>query len=155
MSDFINLILTHMPWFWLAVMVVSLVIEALTFSLTSIWAAISALFMIFFCRTQVPMRWQFLIFFLITILLMIFTRPFAVKKLKLGKVTTNVNSMDGQEVLVVKKITRFEKGEARASNGVVWTAMSEGEEIPKNSVCIVVKVEGNTLIVKEKIKVQE
>ena len=82
---------------------------------------------------------------------MVFTRPFAVKKLKLGRVATNINSLDGQEVLVVKKITRFDKGEVKSSNGVVWTAMLEsGEEIPKGTVCVVSRVEGNTLIVKEK-----
>lgn len=154
MSDFLNLILSHLPWFWVAVMVVALVFEAITFSLTTVWAAVSALLMIFLCRTDLPFRWQLLIFFVITILLMVFTRPFAVKKLKLGRVTTNVNSMDGQEVLVVKKITRFEKGEVKASNGVTWTAMcadGAGEgEIPKGSVCLVERVEGNTLIVRAK-----
>ena len=85
------------------------------------------------------------------ILLMVFTRPFAVKKLKLGRVTTNVNSLDGQEVLVVKKITKFEKGEVRAANGVVWSAVGEGSEIAKGSVCVVARVEGNTLVVREKV----
>jgi len=154
MLEILNFILSHLPWFWLFVMILSIVFEAVTFSLTTVWAAISALLMVFLCRTGLPFRWQLLIFFVITILLMIFTRPFAVKKLKLGRVTTNVNSMDGQEVLVVKKITRFEKGEVRASNGVTWMAACsesvwEGE-IPKGSVCLVERVEGNTLVVKLK-----
>ena len=93
-------------------MIVCLIFEAVSFTLTTVWAAISALLMIFLSRTGLPLRWQFLIFFLITILLMIFTRPFAVKKLHLGRVPTNVNSLDGQEVLVVKKITKFEKGDS-------------------------------------------
>ncbi|WP_407425590.1 NfeD family protein [Treponema sp.] len=151
MNDFLNFILLHLPWFWLCVMVASLVIEAVTFSLTTVWAAFSALIMIFLSRTPIPLRWQFLIFFLVTIILMIFTRPFAVKKLKLGRVTTNVNSLDGQEVLVLKKITQFEKGEVKSSNGVLWNAMpEENSEIPKGAVCEVVRVEGNTLVVKEK-----
>ena len=111
------------------------------------------LLMIFLSRTELPLRWQFLIFLLVTILLMIFTRPFAVKKLMLGRVTTNVNSLDGQEVLVVRKITQFEKGEVKASNGVLWTAIGEGsEEIAKGAVCVVARVEGNTLVVKSKEK---
>lgn len=133
-------------------MVLCLIFEAVTFTLTTVWAAISALLMIFLSRTGLSLRWQFLIFFLITILLMIFTRPFAVKKLHLGRVMTNVNSLDGQEVLVVKKITKFEKGEVKASNGILWTAIgAESEnEIPKGTVCVVSHVEGNTLVVKEK-----
>ena len=152
MSEFFDLILSHLPWFWVGVMIACLIFEAVTFTLTTVWAAISALLMIFLSRTGLPLRWQFLIFFLITILLMIFTRPFAVKKLHLGRVPTNVNSLDGQEVLVVKKITKFEKGEVKASNGIVWTAIGEGSgaEIPKGTVCVVSRVEGNTLVVKEK-----
>lgn len=149
MFELTNLILSHLPWFWLGVMVACIIIEAVTFSLTTIWAAISSFLLIFLCQTGIPLRWQLLIFFLITIVLLIFTRPFAVKKLKLGRVTTNVNSLDGQEVLVVKKIKKFEKGEVKASNGVVWAATAE-EEIEKGTVCVVVCVEGNTLIVKEK-----
>ena len=150
MFGFWNLILSNLPWFWLSVMILCLVFEAVTFSLTTIWAVLAAFPMIFISRTPVPFRWQFLIFFLVTILLLVFTRPFAVKKLKLGRVSTNVNSLEGQEVLVIKKITKFEKGEVRSSNGVVWAAMCHGEEIPKGSVCEIVGVEGNTLIVKEK-----
>ena len=153
MLEFWNFILSHLPWFWLGILILSLVIEALTFSLTTVWAAVSAFLMIFLCRLSLPLRWQILIFLVIAIVLMIFTRPFAVKKLKLGRVTTNVNSMDGQEVLVVKKITKFEKGEVKASNGVVWTAMCAGgageSEIPKGEVCLVERVEGNTLIVRK------
>lgn len=151
MTEFLNLILSNLPWFWLGVMVLCLVFEAVTFSLTTVWAALSALLMIFLSRTGLPLRWQLLIFFLVTILLLAFTRPFAVKKLRLGRLATNVNSLDGQEVLVVKKITKFEKGEVKASNGVLWTALGEGsDEIAKGSVCKVVRVEGNTLVVREK-----
>ena len=153
MNEISDLIFSHLPWFWVGVMVLCLIFEAVTFTLTTGWAAISALVMIFLSRTGMPFRWQLLIFFLITIILMIFTRPFAVKKLRLGREATNVNSLDGQEVLVVKKITKFEKGEVKASNGVVWTALgegSEGGEIPKGAVCVVVRVEGNTLVVREK-----
>lgn len=151
MTEFLNLILSNLPWFWLGIMVLCLVFEEVTFSLTTVWAALSALLMIFLSRTGLPLRWQLLIFFLVTILLLAFTRPFAVKKLRLGRLATNVNSLDGQEVLVVKKITKFEKGEVKASNGVLWTALGEGsDEIAKGSVCKVVRVEGNTLVVREK-----
>ena len=150
MHELMNLILTHLPWFWLAVMILCLIFEALTFSLTTVWAALSALILIFLSRSSLPLRWQFLFFFLITIVLLVFTRPFAVKKLKLGRVMTNINSIDGQEVIVVKKISKFEKGEVKASNGILWSAMGQGEsEIPKGSACRVVQVNGNTLVVKK------
>lgn len=133
-------------WAWLAAFVFFLIIEAVTQALTTIWAAIAALLMIFLSKTNMPVKWQVLIFLVITILLMLFTRPFAIKKLKLGKYKMNVNAMEGQEVLITKKISKFEKGEGKAKNGVIWTVTSaDGSEIAENSICTVEKVNGNTL----------
>ena len=144
--------LNNLMWFWLAVMVVCIVIEAVTFALTTVWGAIAALVMIFVSRTNMPLRWQLVLFLVMTIVLVLTTRPFAVKKLKLGKDKTNVNSMEGQEVLVIKKITKFEKGEVKAKNGVIWSAKNVDEqdesEISEGAVCIIEKVDGNTLSVK-------
>lgn len=121
-------------------------------SLTTIWAAIAAVPFIFVAKTPLPFRWQLLLFVAITVALIVFTRPFAVRKLNIGKSSnTNVNALAGQEVLVVRKITPFEKGCAKAKNGVEWTAVSDGgTEIDEGAVCIVLKIEGNTLVLKEK-----
>lgn len=136
------------PWIWLGVLIICCIIEALTMGLTTIWAAIAALPMIFIARTGLPFRWQLLIFVIITLVLIVFTRPFVVKKLKLGKSKTNVNTMVGEEVLITKAITKFEKGEAKAKNGVIWSVKtSDGSEIKKNETAKVISVEGNTLCV--------
>ncbi|MEE0887296.1 MAG: NfeD family protein [Treponema sp.] len=146
--------MNNLMWFWLAVMIVCIVIEAATFALTTIWGAISALVMIFVSKTNMPLKWQLILFLVLTIVLVLTTRPFAMKKLKLGKNTTNVNSMEGQEVLVTKKISKFEKGEVKAKNGVIWSAKNADEnddsEIPEGSVCVIAKVDGNTLSIKRK-----
>lgn len=146
--------MNNLMWFWLGVMLLCVVIEAATFALTTVWGAISAFVMIFVSRTNMPLKWQLILFLVLTIVLVLTTRPFAVKKLKLGKDKTNVNSMEGQEVLVTKRISRFEKGEVKAKNGVIWSAKNadeqDGSDIPEGSVCKIVKVDGNTLSVKIK-----
>lgn len=148
----IQFIQNNLMWFWLSVMVVCVLIEALTLALTSVWAAIAALIMIFVSQTGLPFKWQLLLFLVLTIALIVITRPFAVKKLKLGKNKTNVNSLVGQEVLVVKKISPFQKGEVKAKNGVIWTAQNadpqSSSEIPEGTVCTIEKIDGNTLSVK-------
>ena len=148
----IQFIQNNLMWFWLSVMVVCVLIEALTLALTSVWAAIAALIMIFVSQTGLPFKWQLLLFLVLTIALIVTTRPFAVKKLKLGKNKTNVNSLVGQEVLVVKKISPFQKGEVKAKNGVIWTAQNSdpqsSSEIPEGTVCTIEKIDGNTLSVK-------
>ncbi|MCQ2592569.1 MAG: NfeD family protein [Treponema sp.] len=144
MIDFIT---SNLPWFWLGVLIVCILIEAPTMALTTVWGAIAALPMIFIAKTGMPFKWQLLLFAAITVALIVFTRPFAVNKLKLGKNKTNVNTMVGEEVQITKAITKFERGEAKAKNGVIWTATSEnGMEIPVGAICKITAVEGNTLI---------
>ena len=137
-----------MPWIWLGILILSCIVEAITFSLTSIWAAIAALPLIFISKTPLDIKWQLLIFVVLTTVLVIFTRPFAVKKLKIGKSKTNVDSIIGQEVLVTKSIKKFDKGLVKAKNGVIWTAKSKDDsEIEKGSNAKVISVEGNTLTI--------
>jgi membrane protein implicated in regulation of membrane protease activity len=143
-------LITIMPWVWLGVLVVLVIIEACTMALTTIWGAISALILIFLSMTGLAMKWQIMIFLILTIVLLLTTRPFAVKKLKLNK-ATNVSAVIGQEVVVTKAVSRFQKGEAKGRNGVIWTVTSNSEkEIPAGTICNVSSVEGNTLIVNRK-----
>ena len=86
-----NFILSFLPWIWLTLLIIFVVIEAFTMSLTTIWPAIASLPLIFIAKTGLPFKWQLLIFVLLTLVLVIFTRPFAVKKLKIGNNKTNVN----------------------------------------------------------------
>ena len=138
-----------LPWFWLAIMVILIVIEALTFSLTTIWGAIACIPLIFIARTQLEFKWQILIFAFLSLILLVFTRPFAVKKLKISK--TNVNGLIGQDVIVTKKIGTLEKGEVKSSAGVIWSAKSrDGSEIKSGTVCSIVALSGNTLEVEAK-----
>lgn len=144
MVDFIPNV---MPWIWTGILVICIVIECFTFSLTTIWAALASVPLIFISRTSLSLQVQILIFALITLLLIIGTRPLALKLLRKEK-NENINNLEGQKVIVTKKITATEKGEAKASNGVIWTAKSNNSsEIEKDSVCRILKIEGNTLIV--------
>ena len=144
MVDFIPNV---MPWIWTGILVICIVIECFTFSLTTIWAALASVPLIFISRTSLSLQVQILIFAVITLLLIIGTRPLALKLLRKEK-NENINNLEGQKVIVTKKITATEKGEAKASNGVIWTAKSNNRsEIEKDSVCRILKIEGNTLIV--------
>lgn len=144
MVDFIPNV---MPWIWTGILVICIVIECFTFSLTTIWAALASVPLIFISRTSLSLQVQILIFAVITLLLIIGTRPLALKLLHKEK-NENINNLEGQKVIVTKKITATEKGEAKASNGVIWTAKSNNSsEIEKDSVCRILKIEGNTLIV--------
>ena len=151
MLEFLN---TYDIWIWLGLMVVFVLIESFTFALTTIWAAFAALPLIFIALSPLQFYWQVLIFVVLTLVLVLLTRPLVVKKLKIGKYKTNVESFEGHEFIVQEKIEKFKKGKVKAENGVIWNAKSNSDnEIEKDAICRVVSVEGNTLVVEEsKIK---
>ena len=109
---------SSMPYVWLAVMVLCIIIEACTVALTSVWGAISAFVLVFVSRTGMPIHYQILLFLVLAIVLMVCTRPFAVKKLHVGKEETNAGALIGSEVLVVRAVEPFQKGEAKGRGGV-------------------------------------
>lgn len=144
----IDFLINYDSWIWLGILIICLIIEALTMSLTTIWGAISALPMIFIAKTPLPFQWQLLIFVILTVVLIIFTRPFAEKKLKSKDSKTNLDVMIGEEVIVTKKISNFEKGEVKAKNGVIWSATTNNSSsVEENTVCKILDIKGNTLII--------
>jgi len=137
-------------WIWLGLAVLFVIIEALTFGLTTIWFAIGALFLIFLSFLPIAFEFQVLIFLAISGCLLFFTRPLALKKFKTGRVKTNVDSYVGKTALVKKQITEFNSGEIKVS-GQIWTArLEEGSAITieEGTRCEVVRVEGAHAIVK-------
>ena len=142
-----ELFLNYMPWVWLGVAVLCLVIEGLTFSLTTIWFALGAVVMIFLSLTHMSLQWQLLIFLVLSLLLLIFTRPFAIKKLHVKKTPTNSDALIGKKVIVTETITDLQKGAVKL-NGVEWTASSaDGSSIEKGTECTVTDIQGATAVV--------
>jgi membrane protein implicated in regulation of membrane protease activity len=135
-------------WIWAALVIIFALIEVFTFGLTTVWFAISALLMVFLSLLKIPLSIQIIIFLIIASLLLIFTRPLAVKKLKMGRERTNVDSLIGKHVPVIKTIGEFEHGEVKL-NGLIWAARSEDNaEIAAGTKCEVLRVEGVQLIVR-------
>lgn len=144
-----SVLLEYLPWFWLALVVLFTLIEVFTFGLTTVWFALGALLMVFLSPLPIPFVWQVLLFLGISSVLLVFTRPIAVKKLKIGREKTNTDSLLGAKALVVKDITEFEKGLVKV-HGMEWSAQSvDGSALPKDAICIVERIEGVTLNVRK------
>ncbi|MCL2044149.1 MAG: NfeD family protein [Treponema sp.] len=135
-------------WIWVALVIIFAVIEVFTLGLTTVWFAIAALIMVFLSFIlKIPLSVQILIFLFISTVLLIFTRPLAVKKFKMGREKTNVDSLAGKQALVIKSIGEFETGEVKIG-GQIWSARADNNaEIAEGSKCEVLRVEGVQLIV--------
>jgi membrane protein implicated in regulation of membrane protease activity len=135
-------------WLWAALVIIFALIEVFTFGLTTVWFALAALVMVFLSLLPIPLVFQILIFLCISALLLIVTRPLVVKKLKVGKEKTNVDSLIGRHALVIKAIGEFEKGEVKIG-GQIWSAHSEdNSEIKKGTRCEIVRIEGVRAVVR-------
>ena len=132
----------------MALVIIFALIEVFTLGLTTVWFAIAASIMVFLSFFKIPLSVQILIFLAISAVLLIFTRPVAIKRFKVGREKTNVDSLIGKRVLVTKTISEFEKGEVKI-NGLIWAARSEqNTEIVEGTKCEVLRIEGVQLIVR-------
>lgn len=140
---------------WLVLVIILLVIEIATVNLTTIWfagGAIAAFFSTFFGAGAAMQR---TIFVVLSLVLLVLTRPAAVKYMRRGHVKTNAESLIGKLAVVTGRIDNLaQSGEVMIAD-VSWTARSrkEGEVIPEGSRVRICAIEGVKLIV-ERIEVE-
>ena len=149
MDSIVSVLADNLPWVWVAVTIICVVIESLTLSLTTIWFGISAFVMVFLAFTPLPFPAQLLVFVVLAFVFLIFTRPIVKQKLNQKKIATNYERIIGQIAVVTKKITVLDKGSVKI-NGMEWTAaVKEDITLEEGSKCIIEEIAGVTAYVKE------
>lgn len=149
MDSIISVLRDNLPWFWVTVTIICVVIESLTLALTTIWFGISAFLMVFLAFTPLPFPAQLFIFVAVALVLLIFTRPVVKQKLSQKKIATNYERIIGQIAVVTKKITALDKGYVKI-NGMEWTAaVRQDIVLEEGSKCIVEEIAGVTAYVKQ------
>lgn len=140
------------PFYWLIALVVFLVIEIITLGLTTIWFAGGALVAFVAAILHLPLLVQIALFLLVSLLMLIFTRPVAERYFNAQREQTNVNGMIGREAKVTVEIDNFNQTGTILINGVEWTARSldDGDIIPPGSRVEICRVEGVKVFVKRK-----
>ena len=137
---------------WLAIVMVWLVIEIATLGLTTIWFAGGALVACIAALLHANIWVQIVLFLVVSVLLLFFTRPLAVRYMNKDRTKTNVDSMVGKEAVVTEAIDNLKAQGVVQVNGLEWTARSEEsqEVIPKGAIVEVGRVDGVKLIVRKK-----
>lgn len=135
---------------WLILLGVLLVIEIITLGLTTIWFAGGALVAFLVSLIGGPLWLQILLFIVVSVLLLIFTRPLALKYMNKNVNKTNVDSLPGQKAVVIKTINNLQSTGQAVVNGLEWSAKSkDGTVIEEGKVVKVIAVEGVKLVVEE------
>ena len=78
-----------LQYFWLALLIIFVIAECLTVGLISIWFAGGALIAMFFALAGASTVWQIAIFLIVCAILLISTRPIAMKYFNNKKEKTN------------------------------------------------------------------
>ncbi len=139
---------------WLLLLIVMIVTELITMGLTTIWFAGGAIIAIILAVLHVPVAIQIAAFLVVSIVLLIFTRPIAVKYFNHDRLKTNVESMIGRQAVVISEIDNLNGIGQIQVNGQEWSArtVEDGQVIPVGEVVVIKAVSGVKLIVELKNK---
>lgn len=134
--------------FWLIVFVVLLVVEIATMGLTTVWFAGGALVAFLAAYIGFDVVVQVLAFLIVSILLLVLTRPLAVKFFNQEREKTNAESLIGQKAVVKEEINTLQATGRVEVSGMEWSAKTEESEIIEADTIVVIKgIQGVKLIV--------
>ena len=137
--------------FWLVLFVILLVIEIATMGLTTIWFAGGAILAFILAYAGFGLPVQIISFLLASIILLVLTRPIAVKFFNKERQRTNVDSLIGKKAVVLERIDTLH-GVGRAEvNGMEWSAKTEKQDeiIEAGEVVVIDGIQGVKLIVRK------
>ena len=144
--------MSYQAWFWLAVIILFLVIEMITVSLVSIWfvgGALAAFLAAYFTDTM----WiQVVAFLAVSVVLLVLLRPLA-RKLSVkqkDQMISGAKAMIGKQAIVTEEIDSVHAKGAVQVNGQYWTAKTKlfEDKIPKDTIVDIIDVDGVKLIVR-------
>ena len=143
--------MSEMVVVWLVILIVAICVEVGTMGLSSIWFAGGALVAVIAAALSFPVWLQIILFLAVSIVLLVFTRPLAVKYFNKDRVRTNVESMIGRQAIVVSEIDNLRGIGQVTVGGQEWSARSENEKqtMDVGTVVEIVAVNGVKLIVRE------
>lgn len=132
-------------WLWLAIFILSIIIEAATVDFVALWFAAASLPAFFLALFGAPFWIQLALFLVIATVLLAYTRPYMVKYFKTNRTKTNVHSTIGKIATVTKAITPTSIGNVEL-RGMTWSAISNFD-IKKDAKVRILDIEGVKLIV--------
>lgn len=135
--------------FWIALIVVLLIIEALTVQLVTVWFALGALAALIarICNASILLQW--VIFVAVSAVMLAATRPVVRKITAVKAQPTNADRCIGSTAVVTEDINNI-AGIGRVEvNGISWSARSsDGSVFKKDELVTVERIDGVKLIVK-------
>lgn len=139
---------------WLMTLILFVVVEIATMGLTTIWFAGGALVALLLSVFQTSFYVQLGAFLAVSIVLLVVTRPLALKYFNQKVEKTNAEGLIGKQAIVVSQIHNLKEEGQVMIGGMEWSARAyeENRIIPSGSVVEVKEIRGVKLIVSEREK---
>lgn len=112
-------------YIWLGLLIVFLIIEIATVGLTTIWMAGGALGALILELAGLSIWWQIWTFLIVSLVLLIFTRPFVTKYINSQHEKTNYEEIIGKVVKITETVDNLHETGAAVVNGLEWTVRTE------------------------------
>lgn len=134
---------------WIVLIIIFAVVEIITVGLTSIWFAGGAVAALLGYAVGLNEIWQFLIFLAVSLILLFFTRPWALKYFKPHLVKTNYEDVIGKNVCLTETIDNVKGTGTAVLKGQEWTARAydEGRIFEAGMIVKVKEIRGVTMYV--------
>lgn len=138
---------------WLIIVVAMLVIEIVTLGLTTLWFAGGALVAFVAALLGAPLVVQIILFLVVSVVLLLLTRPLAVKFFNKDRVKTNAESLIGSQGIVISEIDNLQGIGQVTVGGQEWSARAKDptRKFIVGEVVNVVDLQGVKLIVEESL----
>ena len=143
---------TFYAMIWLAIAILTMIIEAIVPGLVTIWFSLGALIALAAAALHASLPIQIVVFLVFSLGSLLLTRPLAMRFVNKRTVPTNADSIIGKEAIVTQSVD-FTKGLGRVIvAGKDWSAKPEMDTdvFKKGEVVEVVRIEGAKVIVKRK-----
>lgn len=136
---------------WIGLFIILLIIEVFTVGLTTIWFAIGALAAAGVNTLGANLLIQVIVFLAVSIVLMIFTRPWAAKHLNKNRLKTNYESKIGEIIKITERVDNLRQTGRSIVDGQEWTVRSQDNNVilEKDELAKVISVSGVKLIVEK------
>lgn len=138
--------------YWLVLFVVLLIIEIITMGLTTIWFAGGALAAFLAGVIGFGLTVQVIVFLAVSIVLLLLTRPVAVRYFNQERQKTNAERLIGEKALVLEDIDTLKAVGRVEVCGQEWSAKTDEPDgkIAKDTVVEIEGIQGVKLIVSKK-----
>lgn len=140
--------------FWVAALVVFLIVEAVTAGLVSIWFVFGSLVALICAALGAAVWLQIFWFVIVSVATLVLTRPLVKRYVDSRSVATNADRNIGRAAVVTERIDNLAATGAVKLDGVVWTARSTDDAvaIETGERVTVRAIEGVKLIVERSVR---